>query len=112
MAKTTAHGAEMESSDLFGLEKYVLALGIVALFLGAFALLGAYFCFTKKSWIGALVGAILGIFSLGALLLGPILSIVATILIATSKAEFAEETPPHEFSYDYGGTLPGALPPQ
>jgi hypothetical protein len=105
-------GAEYESSELMGLEKYILALGVVSLFLGVFALLGAYFALSKKSWAGALICAILGIFSLGGIIVGPILSLVATILIAMSKAEFVQETPPQEFSADYGGTLPGALPPQ
>jgi MFS family permease len=104
-------GAAMEGEAWFGLEKYILALGVVAIVFGVFALIGAYFALTKKSWAGALVGAILGIFSLGGFFVGPVLSITAVILIAFSKKEFADEVQPSGSSYDYGGTLPGALPP-
>jgi hypothetical protein len=62
--------------------------GIIFIILGILVILGAVSAITKKSWGLALVGSIIGIFTIGYYLTGTLLSIVALILLALSKDEF------------------------
>lgn len=62
--------------------------GIIFIIFGILVIVGAISAITKKSWGLALVGSIIGIFTLGYYLTGTLLSIVALILIAISKDEF------------------------
>ncbi len=70
-----------------------LALGIFTICAGIeivfslIALLGGIMAIQRKMWALALVGSILGLFTLG-FLIGSILALVALILIAMSKKEF------------------------
>ena len=53
-------------------------------------LVGSIFCFLRKYYVVAIVGAIFGIFTFG-FLFGSLLSIVALILVIISKDEFGSE---------------------
>lgn len=53
-------------------------------------LIGAIFCFMKKHFVVAIIGAIFGIFTLG-FIIGALLSIVALILLIISRDEFGKE---------------------
>jgi len=65
-----------------------VCLGIIALF-SIFALVGGIVALRRRMWGLALVGGILGLFSIGPLFISSILSLVGLILIAISKEEFA-----------------------
>jgi hypothetical protein len=86
-------GSEMFASisDVPGadtLSDILKVCGIIFIILGILVIIGAISAITKKSWGLALVGSIIGIFTLGYYLTGTLLSIVALILIALSKDEF------------------------
>lgn len=62
--------------------------GIIFIILAIIVIIGAISSITTKSWGLALVGAVIGIFTLGYYMSGTLLSIIALILIAISKDEF------------------------
>ena len=79
-------GAEnIKTEDLSAL-MYACAvlLGIFSIF----ALLGGVYTIKRKRFSIGIVGACLGILSCGLLIIGPILSIIALILIISSKDEY------------------------
>ncbi|MEA2055306.1 MAG: hypothetical protein U9O49_00555 [Candidatus Thermoplasmatota archaeon] len=57
--------------------------------LAIFPILGGIFALKRKLWGIAVVGSILGIFTLGFLFVTPLMSIIALILLITSKNEFS-----------------------
>ncbi len=59
---------------------------IIAIF-SLFAIIGGYFALTRKKFSIAIIGAILGIFSIG-FIIGSILAIVAIVLLFISREEF------------------------
>jgi len=61
------------------------AVGII---LSVFTLLGGVLAFKKKRWELALIGSLMGLFTVGPFLLASILSLVGLILIGISKKEF------------------------
>lgn len=71
---------------MYFLGPYLLCVAIIGVF-SVFALLGGLFSLRKKNFAIAIVGAILGIFTLG-FFIGSILSILALIFIAISKNAF------------------------
>ncbi|MEW6069089.1 MAG: zinc-ribbon domain-containing protein [Candidatus Thermoplasmatota archaeon] len=60
----------------------------VIIILGIFALIGGIVALRRKLWGLALTGSILGLFTIGPILICSILSLVALILIAISREEF------------------------
>lgn len=83
----------ISSNDLSGIppelvETILFVCGIVILVLAIFALLGGIMSIRKKMWGFALGGAILGLFTLGPLLISSILSIIALIFIVLSRDQF------------------------
>jgi len=72
-----------------GFAEMMVVCGIVLLILSLVAIIGGIFAIQRKSWGIALLGAILGLFTLGPLFVSSILSLIALILIAISKKEFS-----------------------
>ncbi len=62
--------------------------GTILCGLSIFPILGGILSIKKKMWGIALVGGILGLFTLGFLIISPILSVVGIILIFISRDEF------------------------
>jgi lysylphosphatidylglycerol synthetase-like protein (DUF2156 family) len=62
--------------------------GTILCGLSIFPILGGILAIKKKMWGIALVGGILGLFTLGFLIISPILSLVGIILIFISRDEF------------------------
>lgn len=77
---------EQVSQDL--VNTVINACGVITLVFGFFLLLGGYFAIKKAHWGIALLGSILGIFSIGPLFIGSVLSIGALVLLLMSKEEF------------------------
>ena len=65
----------------------LFACAMVAVVFSIVALIGAYFAFKRRKFAITMIGAILGIFSLG-FFIGAILSIVALFLLILSSDEF------------------------
>ena len=57
--------------------------------LAIFPILGGIFALKRKLWGIAVVGSILGIFTLGFLFVTPVMSIIALILLIMSRNEFS-----------------------
>lgn len=57
--------------------------------LAIFPILGGIFALKRKLWIIAVVSSILGVFTLGFLFVTPVMSIIALILLITSRNEFS-----------------------
>jgi uncharacterized membrane protein HdeD (DUF308 family) len=88
-----ASGAEIVGamSDVPGAEEVstlLLICGIIFIVFGILAIVGGISSITRKSWALALIGSILGLFTIGFYFTGSILSIISLILIAISKNEF------------------------
>jgi len=66
----------------------LLVCGIIGIVLSLITLLGGVMGFMRKMWGLALVGGILGLFTLGWYFLGSLLSLIGLILIAISRKEF------------------------
>jgi len=62
--------------------------GAIGILMSILALIGGIMAVQHKMWGFALVGAIIGLFTLGPVFISSILSLVALILIAVSKEEF------------------------
>lgn len=72
----------------YGFEGLFLVCGVLLLVFGILAMVGGIFAVQRKSWGFALMGAIFGLFTIGFLFTGSILSLVALILLAVSREEF------------------------
>lgn len=64
--------------------------GSIIIVLAIFTLLGGIMALKRKMWGLALLGAILGLFTVGLFFTSSILSLIALILIALSKQEFEQ----------------------
>ncbi len=62
--------------------------GTVGFFLSIFTILGGVMSIRRKMWGLALAGCILGLFTIGPILISSILSLIAIILVAISRKEF------------------------
>jgi hypothetical protein len=62
--------------------------GAMMLIFGIFALVGAVMALQRKSWSLAVIGAVMGLFTVGIFLTGSIFSLIALILLAVSRDEF------------------------
>jgi hypothetical protein len=70
------------------LQSILVTCGIIGCILSVFALVGGIVAVKRKSWGLAIVGGILGIFTIGPIFLGSIISLVGLILVAVSRKEF------------------------
>jgi hypothetical protein len=70
------------------LQSILATCGIIGCILSVFALIGGIVAVKRKSWGLAIVGGILGIFTIGPIFLGSIISLVGLILVAVSRKEF------------------------
>jgi hypothetical protein len=85
-AVVLAFGTLVSIIPVFG--TIVLICGIIGITFCVFALLGGVMAVQRKMWGLALVGSILGLFTIGFYGISSILSLVALILIAVSQREF------------------------
>lgn len=81
----------VDSQIVKDMNTYIPPVSILFIVFSAMALLGGLFSLKRKMLPFALLGAILGIFTLGLFLIGSILSIAALILIIYSRYEFGEK---------------------
>ncbi len=70
------------------LEDILTVCGTIIIILSLIVVLGGFFGVMRKHWGIALVGAILGLFVIGPLMLGSVFSLIGLILIAVSRKEF------------------------
>ncbi len=77
---------EQISSDL--VNTVLNVCGAITLIFGLFLLVGGIFAIKRVHWMIAVIGSILGIFSIGPMFAGSILSLVALILLFLAKDEF------------------------
>jgi len=66
----------------------LILIGAVGVIFGLFAIIGGAMAVRRKSWGLALVGSILGLFTIGFVGEATVLSLIALILIAISRREF------------------------
>ena len=62
--------------------------GTIGIVLSIFPILGGIFALKRKQWGISIVGGIIGLFTLGFLVISPVLSLIGIILIFISKDEF------------------------
>jgi len=70
------------------LQSILVTCGIIGCILSIFAITGGIVAVKRKAWGLAIVGGILGIFTIGPLFLGSIISVVGLILVAISRKDF------------------------
>ena len=88
---TSSHEITMEQgSDSEYMPFDTIGCSVIIAIFSVFALLGAITSLKRRNFDAAAVGSFIGIFTLGFLLIGSILSIVAFILIMKSKEEFRD----------------------
>jgi len=86
---TAAQLQEMPPGITIDQIKQMLATcGIIFCGLSIFPILGGILAIKKKLWGIALTGGILGLFTFGFLVISPVLSLIAIILIYISRKEF------------------------
>jgi len=61
---------------------------VIGCILSVFTILGGILAFKKKRWELALIGGLLGLFTIGPFLLASILSLIGLVLVGISKREF------------------------
>ena len=74
------------------LQSILFTCGIIGCILSIFALTGGIVALKRKAWGLALLGGILGLFTIGPFFLGSILALIGLILIALSKKDFNKIT--------------------
>jgi hypothetical protein len=70
------------------LQSLLTTCGIIGCVLSVFALTGGIVAMKRKAWGLALIGGILGLFTIGPLFLGSVIALVGLILLITSRKEF------------------------
>jgi hypothetical protein len=80
------------------IQSMILLCGVIIIILAIFPLLGGIMALKRKMWSLALIGSILGLFTVGILFISSILSFIALILIALSRKEFEQGQKPPEYS--------------
>ncbi len=63
--------------------------GAVFLILGGIQIITGVISITRRYWIAAVIGSVLGIFMIGVMFISSVLSAVALILLLKSKDEFS-----------------------
>jgi hypothetical protein len=103
-------GSEAADLDIFGfLSGLVYTCGAIELILGIIAIVGGLFAWNGRSYGFALTGSIICLISIGYFLLGSLFGLIALILIATSKEEFAGQAP--AYPPGYPAPYPPGQPP-
>lgn len=75
--------------DVNTLRNILIVCGAIGLIFCLFAIIGGIMALQRRMWALALVGSILGLLTIGFVGEASILSLIALVLIAMSKAEFA-----------------------
>jgi hypothetical protein len=70
------------------LQSFLNTCGIIGCILSIFALVGGIVAVNRKAWGLAVVGGILGLFTIGPFLLGSIIALIGLILVAISRKDF------------------------
>jgi uncharacterized membrane protein len=70
------------------LQSILATCGIIGCILSVFALTGGIVAVKRKAWGFALVGGILGLFTIGPFFLGSIISLIGLILVIISRKNF------------------------
>ncbi len=82
---------ELEGREEFSVELVETIMnvcGAIILILGVFLLIGGFLAIKRIHWGVALAASIAGVFTIGPLFIGSVLSLVALVLIFMSKDEF------------------------
>jgi hypothetical protein len=70
------------------LQSFLTTCGIIGAVLSIFTLAGGIVALKRKAWGLAVIGGILGLFTIGPMLLGSILSLIGLIFVAISRKDF------------------------
>ena len=82
-------GSIPEFAAVPGLQGLLQVCGAIGIVLAIPMVVGGVFAIQRKMWGFALVGSILGLFTIGFVFLSSIFAFIALILIAMSRNEFA-----------------------
>lgn len=74
--------------DVAFVKQILQVCGSIGVILSIFPILGGIFALKRKQWGISLVGGIIGLFTLGFIVISPVLSLIGIILIFISKDEF------------------------
>ena len=74
--------------DIEDVKQGLQICGSIGIILSVFPILGGIFSIQRKLWGIALVGGIFGLFTLGFIVVSPVMSLIGIILIFISKDEF------------------------
>jgi hypothetical protein len=70
------------------LQSFLTTCGIIGAVLSIFTLAGGIVTIKRKAWGLAVIGGVLGLFTIGPMLLGSVLSLIGLILVAISRKDF------------------------
>ncbi|MCU0850687.1 MAG: hypothetical protein MUC80_05345 [Candidatus Thermoplasmatota archaeon] len=70
------------------LQSFLTTCGIIGAILSIFTLAGGIVAMRRKAWGLAVIGGILGLFTIGPMLLGSILSLIGLIILIISRSDF------------------------
>ena len=70
------------------IQDFLVICGTVGCVLSIFPILGGIVALKRKFWILALIGSIVGLFTIGPFLASSVMSLVGLIMIALSRKEF------------------------
>ena len=70
------------------LQSFLTTCGIIGAALSIFTLAGGIVAMRRKAWGLAVIGGILGLFTIGPMLLGSIISLIGLIIVAISRSDF------------------------
>jgi hypothetical protein len=70
------------------IQQFLSICGIIGAVLSIFTLAGGIVAIKRKAWGLAIIGGVLGLFTIGPMLLGSILSLIGLIVIIISKTDF------------------------
>jgi hypothetical protein len=70
------------------LQSFLTTCGIIGAILSIFTLAGGIVAMRRKAWGLAVIGGILGLFTIGPMLLGSILALIGLIILIISRSDF------------------------
>jgi hypothetical protein len=70
------------------IQQFLSICGLIGAVLSIFTLAGGIVAIRRKAWGLAVIGGILGLFTIGPMLLGSILSLIGLIIIIISRSDF------------------------
>src|SRR5512136_256898 len=70
------------------LQSFLTTCGIIGAGLSIFTLAGGIVALKRKAWGLAVIGGILGLFTIGPFLLGSIISLIGLIIVIISRSDF------------------------